>query len=80
VLGPYPGCRASEAQLLLNLKGYNAFSLEDGVGGWWEAVMTPTSLRSESALPEGYLQAKALRDSDLWEHRRPGRSRRRPRQ
>lgn len=54
--------RASQAQLLLSLKGYNAFSLEDGIGGWWDAVMTPTSLRSESASPEGYLQTKALRE------------------
>jgi len=53
---------ASQTQLLLSLKGYNAFSLEDGIGGWWDAVMTPTSLRSESASPEGYLQAKALRE------------------
>ena len=54
--------RASQAQLLLSLKGYNAFSLEDGIGGWWDAVMTPTSLRSETASPAGYLQAKALRE------------------
>jgi len=54
--------RASQAQLLLSLKGYNAFSLEDGIAGWWDAVMTPTSLRSESASPSGYLQAKALRE------------------
>lgn len=53
---------ASQAQLLLSLKGYNAFSLEDGIGGWWDAVMTPTSLRSETASPAGYLQAKALRE------------------
>jgi len=54
--------RASQAQLLLSLRGYNAFSLEDGIGGWWDAVMTPNSLRSETASPEGYLQAKALRE------------------
>lgn len=57
--------RASQAQLLLSLKGYNAFSLEDGIGGWWDAVMTPTSLRSETASPAGYLQAKALRERFL---------------
>jgi sulfur-carrier protein adenylyltransferase/sulfurtransferase len=54
--------RASQAQLLLSLRDYNAFSLEDGIGGWWDAVMTPTSLRSESASPAGYRQAKALRE------------------
>ncbi|HXJ96704.1 MAG TPA: rhodanese-like domain-containing protein [Terriglobia bacterium] len=54
--------RASQAQLLLSLKGYNSFSLEEGLGGWWDAVMTPTSLRSENASPAGYLQAKALRE------------------
>jgi len=54
--------RASQAQLLLSLKGYNSLSLEDGIGGWWDAVMTPTSLRSETASSAGYLQAKALRE------------------
>jgi sulfur-carrier protein adenylyltransferase/sulfurtransferase len=54
--------RASQAQLLLSLRGYDAFSLEDGIAGWWDAVMTPTSLRAENASPAGYLQAKALRE------------------
>ena len=53
---------SAQAQLLLSLKGYNALSLEDGLAGWWDAVMTPTSVRSESASPAGYLQAKALRE------------------
>ena len=53
---------SAQAQLLLSLKGYNALSPEDGLAGWWDAVMTPTSLRSESASPTGYLQAKALRE------------------
>jgi rhodanese-related sulfurtransferase len=53
---------AAETQLLLSIKGYNAYSLREGISAWWEQVITPTSLRSESASPEGYQQAKQLRD------------------
>lgn len=53
---------AAEAQLLLSLKGYNAYSLREGLEAWWSEVMTPTSLRSEDASPAGYLQAKQLRE------------------
>lgn len=53
---------AAQAQLLLSLKGYNAFSLREGISSWWDNVMTPLSLRSESPSPEGYQQAKRLRD------------------
>ena len=54
--------RAAQAQLLLSLKGYNAYSLPDGVAAWWNDVITPTSLRSEDQSPAGYLQAKQLRE------------------
>jgi len=53
---------AAETQLLLSIKGYNAFSLREGISAWWDQVITPTSLRSETASPEGYQQARQLRD------------------
>jgi rhodanese-related sulfurtransferase len=53
---------AAQAQLLLSLKGYKAYSLREGISAWWEEVMTPTSLRSETQSPAGYLQAKQLRE------------------
>ncbi len=52
----------AEAQLLLSLKGYTAFSLEEGLGGWWDQVMTPVSVRSGTPSPAGYQQAKQLRE------------------
>ncbi len=56
---------AAQAQLLLALKGYKAFSLREGISAWWDEVMTPTSLRSETQSPAGYLQAKQLREHFL---------------
>jgi rhodanese-related sulfurtransferase len=56
---------AAQAQLLLSLKGYNAYSLREGISAWWEDVMTPLSLRSENASPTGYLGAKQLREHFL---------------
>ena len=53
---------AAETQLLLQMKGYNAFSLREGISAWWDQVITPVSLRSETADPAGYQQAKQLRD------------------
>jgi rhodanese-related sulfurtransferase len=53
---------AAETQLLLSMKGYNAYSLREGISAWWEQVVTPTSLRSESTDPAGYQQAKQLRE------------------
>jgi rhodanese-related sulfurtransferase len=53
---------AAETQLLLQMKGYNAYSVREGISAWWELVITPVSLRSESATAEGYQQAKQLRD------------------
>jgi rhodanese-related sulfurtransferase len=53
---------AAEAQLLLSLKGYNAYSLREGISAWWDDVMTPVSLRSENQSPAGYLQARQLRE------------------
>lgn len=54
---------AAQAQLLLTLKGYPALSLKEGISAWWDQVLTPQSLRSDSANPSGYRQAKTLRES-----------------
>ncbi len=53
---------AAQAQLLLSMKGYNAFSVREGINGWWYDLMTPTSLQTTGASPTGYQQAKQLRD------------------
>lgn len=53
---------AAETQLLLQMKGYNAYSLREGISAWWDQVVTPTSLRSETTDPSGYQQAKQLRE------------------
>jgi rhodanese-related sulfurtransferase len=54
--------QAAEAQLLLSLKGYDSYSLGEGISGWWKDIMTPASLLSESASPAGYVEAKQLRE------------------
>jgi rhodanese-related sulfurtransferase len=56
---------AAEAQLLLSMKGYNALSLKEGLTAWWDNVITPVSLRSDSTSPAGYRQAKQLRERFL---------------
>ena len=53
---------AAQAQLLLSMKGYNAFSVREGINGWWYDLMPPTSLQTTGASPAGYQQAKQLRD------------------
>ena len=53
----------AQAQLLLTLKGYPALSLKEGITAWWEQVLTPQSLRGETANPAGYQQSKVLRES-----------------
>jgi len=50
---------------LLSMKGYNALSLKEGLTAWWNDVITPMSLRSESPSPAGYRQAKQLRERFL---------------
>ena len=54
--------RAAQAQLLLSMNGYNAYSVPDGIAAWWNDVITPTRLRSEDQTPAGYLEAKQLRE------------------
>lgn len=56
---------AAEAQLLLAMKGYNSLSLKEGISAWWNDVITPVSLRSESASPAGYQQARQVREHFL---------------
>ncbi len=53
---------AAQAQLLLSMKGYHAYSVTEGINGWWYDLMTPTSLQTAGASPTGYQQAKQLRD------------------
>jgi rhodanese-related sulfurtransferase len=64
--------RAAQAQLLLSLKGYNAYSVPEGITAWWNEVMTPTSLRSEDQPPAGYIEAKQLREHFLGSTRTGG--------
>jgi rhodanese-related sulfurtransferase len=53
---------AAQAQLLLSMKGYRAYSLEDGIIAWWDELMTPTSIRSAKPTSSGYQQARQLRE------------------
>jgi rhodanese-related sulfurtransferase len=53
---------SAQTQLLLQLKGYPALSLKEGISAWWEEVMTPTSLRGSEPAPSGYQQARQLRE------------------
>jgi len=54
--------QAAQTQLLLTMKGYRAYSLTDGIIGWWDEVMTPTSIRSANPQSSGYQQARQLRE------------------
>lgn len=53
---------AAQAQLLLSMKGYRAYALEDGIIAWWDELMTPTSIRSAKPSPSGYQQARQWRE------------------
>ncbi len=53
---------SAETQLLLSLKGYSAYSVKEGITAWWDQVLTPLSLRSETQSPAGYQEAKRLRE------------------
>jgi rhodanese-related sulfurtransferase len=54
---------SAETQLLLSLKGYDALSLKEGLSAWWDQVMTPLSILSDTSSPAGYRQAKQLREN-----------------
>ncbi len=62
VLYGFGAGHAAQAQLLLGMKGYRAYSLRDGIVDWWETIMTPTSIRSDPPNPAGYREAKQLRE------------------
>jgi rhodanese-related sulfurtransferase len=53
---------SAQTQLLLAMKGYRAYALNDGIIAWWDEVMTPTSIRSANPQSSGYQQARQLRD------------------
>ncbi len=54
--------RSAQTQLLLAMKGYRAYSLNDGIIAWWDEVITPTSIRSAMPSSSGYQQARQLRE------------------
>jgi sulfur-carrier protein adenylyltransferase/sulfurtransferase len=62
VLYGFGAGHAAQAQLLLTMKGYQAFSLRDGITDWWLLIMTPSSLRSDEPNPAGYRESKQLRE------------------
>jgi len=62
VLYGFGAGHAAQAQLLLDMKGYRAYSLRDGIVDWWETVMTPSSIRSDPPNPSGYRELKQLRE------------------
>lgn len=77
VLYGFGAGHAAWAQLLLSMKGYQAYSLRDGVVDWWETVMTPSSIRSDPPYPTGSREAKQLREHFMVV-REPRPARRRP--
>lgn len=62
VLYGYGAGHAAQAQLLLSMKGYKAYSLREGIVQWWEEIMTPFSIRADQPSPAGYRQDKAVRE------------------
>jgi rhodanese-related sulfurtransferase len=64
---------AAEAQLLLSMRSYNALSLKEGISAWWNDVITPMSLRSETQSPAGYQQARELRQHFMGGSEQPAR-------
>jgi rhodanese-related sulfurtransferase len=62
VLYGFGAGHAAQAQLLLGLKGYQAYSLRDGISDWWETIMSPKSIRSDPPDPNGYRESKQLRE------------------
>ena len=53
---------SAQTQLLLQLKGYPSVSLKEGISAWWEEEMTPSGLRGAEPSPQGYQQARQLRE------------------
>ena len=65
VLYGFGAGHAAQAELLLAMKGYQAYSLGDGIVDWWETIMMPSSIRSDPPNPSGYREAKQLREQFL---------------
>lgn len=62
VLYGFGAGHAAQAELLLALKGYQAYSLRDGIVDWYETVMVPSSIRNDPPNPADYRAAKQLRE------------------
>lgn len=62
VLYGFGAGHAAQAQLLLSMKGYQTYSLGDGIVDWWTQIMTPSSIRTDPPNPTGYREAKQLRE------------------
>ena len=58
VLYGFGAGHAAQAELLLSMQGYQAYSLRDGIVDWWETIMMPSSIRSDPPNPNGYREAK----------------------
>lgn len=65
VLYGFGAGHAAQAELLLGMKGYQAWSLRDGIVDWWDTIMTPSSIRSDPPNPSGYRESKQLREHFL---------------
>lgn len=62
VLYGFGAGHSAQAELLLSMKGYRAYSLRDGIVDWWETIMMPQSIRSDPPNPTGYREARQLRE------------------
>lgn len=65
VLYGFGAGHAAQAEVLLGMKGYQAYSLRDGIVDWWDTIMTPSSIRSDPPDPAGYRESKQLREHFL---------------
>ena len=65
VLYGYGAGHAAQGELLLAIKGFRAYSVRDGIVGWWEAIMTPSSIVTDPPNRSGYVDAKRLRQHFL---------------
>ena len=52
---------SAQAQMLLALKGFDAYSVRAGISAWWAEIMTPLSLWDEGMDPAGYQRARQIR-------------------
>jgi rhodanese-related sulfurtransferase len=71
VLYGFGAGHAAEGQLLLSMKGYNAYSVREGIVQWWEEIMTPLSVRVDDPSPAGYREAKQLREQFMGGQAKP---------